>query len=98
MHGQRNIKLTISGIANRLHYCVEFMLYAQFTNLAAGRRLETRDLRARGINEPEGVLGIKFQSLMQMTGVTFLNEISVHPARRRKFFKQMRFSAFVLVF
>ena len=70
-------KLTISGITNRLHNCVEFMLYAQFTNLAAGRRLETHDLKAHGINEPGDVLGIKFQNLMQMTGMTFLDEISV---------------------
>jgi hypothetical protein len=70
-------KLTISGMTNCLHYCVGFMLYAQFTNLAADRRLETHDLKTHGLNEPGGVLGIKFQNLIQMTGVTFLNEISV---------------------
>jgi len=53
------------------------MLYVQFTNLAAGRRLETDDLKAYEINEPGGVLRIRFQNLMQMTGVTFLTEISV---------------------
>lgn len=70
-------KLTISGVINRLHYCVEFMLYVKFTYLAAGRRLETHDLKVYGITEPGGVLGIKFQSLLQMAGVTFLDEISV---------------------
>ena len=70
-------KLTISGITNSLHYCVEFMLCAQFTNLAAGRRFETHNLKAYGINEPGGVLGIKLHNLMQKTGVTFLNEISM---------------------
>ena len=70
-------KLTKSGITNRLHYCVAFMLYAQFTNLAAGRRLETHDLKVHGINEPGGVLGIELQNPTQMTGVAFLSEISV---------------------
>jgi hypothetical protein len=71
-------KLTISGITNRLHYCVEFVIYAQFTNLAADRRSETHDLKVYEINDPGRVLGIKFQNLMQMTGVIFLYEISVH--------------------
>jgi len=75
--GVEREKLTVSGITNRLHYCVEFMLCAQFTNLAAGRRLGTHDLKAYGNNEPGGVLGIKLHNLIQMTGVTFLNEISI---------------------
>jgi hypothetical protein len=70
-------KLTISGVINRLHYCVEFMPYVQFTYLAAGRRLEAHDLKVYGMIELGGVSGIKFQNLLQMAGVTFLNKISV---------------------
>jgi hypothetical protein len=33
-------KITISGTPNRLNYCVIFMVYAQFTNLDAGRITE----------------------------------------------------------
>ena len=39
-------KITISGIHNCLKYCaICFMIYTQFTNLGAGRGLETNTLR-----------------------------------------------------
>jgi hypothetical protein len=59
--------------------------------MAAGRRLKTHQLNACEINEPGGVLGIKFQNLMQMTGATFLNEFSVQSARIRSFYEQIMF-------
>ena len=34
-------KVTVPGIANSLHYCVICIVCAQFTNVAAGRGLET---------------------------------------------------------
>jgi hypothetical protein len=36
--------ITISGTMNRLKYCVIFILYTQFTNVASGHALETHVL------------------------------------------------------
>ena len=35
--------MAISGIRNRLNYCVIFIVHTKFTNVAAGRELETHD-------------------------------------------------------
>jgi hypothetical protein len=37
-------KITVSGIPNRLHYYVIFILYTQFTKEAAGGWLDAHDL------------------------------------------------------
>jgi hypothetical protein len=36
-----SVKITISGITNRLNYCVIFVLYTQFTNAAAGCTIQS---------------------------------------------------------
>ena len=32
-------QITVSDLANRLHYCTILIVYTQFTNVAAGREL-----------------------------------------------------------
>jgi hypothetical protein len=34
------LKIKVSGIANRLYYCIIIMVYTQFENLAGGRIMQ----------------------------------------------------------
>ena len=45
--GMNSIKI-ISGISKSLNYCVIFIVFTSFTNVAAGRGLETRALVLEG--------------------------------------------------
>ena len=41
-------KITINGIPNRVNYCVIFIVYTQFTNVAAGRVIQCGGTRFGG--------------------------------------------------
>ena len=61
----RTWKITVSGIPNSLHYCVNFIVCTQFTDVAVGSGLETHALSRQLAPWPRFKLGtslIKVQS------------------------------------
>jgi hypothetical protein len=46
VRGPHEKKMIISDLLSRMNRCLIFIVFAQFTNVAAGRRLDTHALRS----------------------------------------------------